>query len=299
MADANFWYESNGEQKGPVSAAQLKGLANSGELQPTDMIWKEGAPDWVTAGSVKGLFPEGVAAAAGATSAPPETAGPTFQARSSSQGMYGAAPDFRQATAAAKEASQEAVNAVKILITDPIGGIAKAYDSLGPGKALSVGIVFIVAFFIAELIAAILGSSGLPGASAGYGGGFTFKGYMRELLSSAAMVGTFLGMCVLLRTTCRSSAKFAADVFLIGVSLLPFTILTLILGLFAAILKPGFFYVLLNVDLVIFALAFTVFLMFSGLTKIYGATERVASLWVPLILLAGVDVSFLIAYLFS
>src|SRR4051794_22211267 len=143
MAEASFWYESNGEQKGPITAAQLKGLAVSGELRPTDMIWKEGAPDWMTAGSVKGLFPEGTPGLA-----PPPPASAPLQARSTSQGMYGPAPDLRQATAAAKQASQEAVGAVKILFTDPIGGIAEAYDSLGPKKALPVGIVFLVAFFL-------------------------------------------------------------------------------------------------------------------------------------------------------
>jgi uncharacterized membrane protein YjgN (DUF898 family) len=51
-----WYYLSGGKQLGPVSAAQLKELAAGGRLQPTDMIWKEGLPQWIAANSVKGLF---------------------------------------------------------------------------------------------------------------------------------------------------------------------------------------------------------------------------------------------------
>lgn len=55
---AEQWhYSSNGEQHGPVSAARLKELATSGELAPTDLVWKEGMADWKPAKSIKGLFP--------------------------------------------------------------------------------------------------------------------------------------------------------------------------------------------------------------------------------------------------
>ena len=41
-----WFYTKDGEQLGPVSSKQLSQLAASGELQPTDLVWKEGAPDW-------------------------------------------------------------------------------------------------------------------------------------------------------------------------------------------------------------------------------------------------------------
>src|SRR5437660_24082 len=58
-------YMSGGQQRGPVQAAQLKVMATSGQLQPTDMVWKEGLPQWIPASSVKGLF-DGVGVAAAA-----------------------------------------------------------------------------------------------------------------------------------------------------------------------------------------------------------------------------------------
>jgi hypothetical protein len=56
---ANEWhYTLNGQQAAtPVSAAQLKQLAVSGQLKPTDLVWQDGMFDWVPAGSIKGLFP--------------------------------------------------------------------------------------------------------------------------------------------------------------------------------------------------------------------------------------------------
>ena len=52
-----WYYSQNSEKRGPVSGAELKALAASGKLKPTDMIWKEGTAKWLPAQSVKGLFP--------------------------------------------------------------------------------------------------------------------------------------------------------------------------------------------------------------------------------------------------
>ena len=52
-----FFFTQNGRQCGPVSAAQLKKLANSGRLMPSDDVKKEGTDKWVNAGTIKGLFP--------------------------------------------------------------------------------------------------------------------------------------------------------------------------------------------------------------------------------------------------
>ena len=53
-----------GQQQGPVSSKQLKQMAATGQLQPTDLVWKEGMEQWVAASSIKGLF-------AATTSTPP------------------------------------------------------------------------------------------------------------------------------------------------------------------------------------------------------------------------------------
>jgi hypothetical protein len=53
------WFYMKGDLKrGPVDTATLRQLAASGELTPTDRIWREGLSGWVRASQAKGLFPE-------------------------------------------------------------------------------------------------------------------------------------------------------------------------------------------------------------------------------------------------
>ncbi len=55
---ATEWYFGhNGEQRGPVSGAELKRLAVSAGLSPTDLVWKEGMDKWALASRLKGFFP--------------------------------------------------------------------------------------------------------------------------------------------------------------------------------------------------------------------------------------------------
>jgi hypothetical protein len=57
MADV-WYYAQKGQQAGPVSSSQLQELAHSGKLLATDLVWKEGLPQWIQATSIKGLFPQ-------------------------------------------------------------------------------------------------------------------------------------------------------------------------------------------------------------------------------------------------
>ena len=50
---AEWHYSKDGQRHGPVSAAELKALAQDGKLTPTDMVWKEGKAAWQPAGSIK------------------------------------------------------------------------------------------------------------------------------------------------------------------------------------------------------------------------------------------------------
>jgi hypothetical protein len=53
------WYYARGDrQSGPVSGRELKRLAQSGELLPTDLIWKDGDSERRPAATAPGLFSE-------------------------------------------------------------------------------------------------------------------------------------------------------------------------------------------------------------------------------------------------
>ncbi len=51
-------YSRNREKYGPVSSAKLKELADTGQLQPDDLVWRHGMSEWALARKVKGLFSE-------------------------------------------------------------------------------------------------------------------------------------------------------------------------------------------------------------------------------------------------
>jgi hypothetical protein len=54
---SEWHYTQNGQPAAaPVSMAELKQLAASGRLKPTDMVWKDGMPNWTQAGSIPELF---------------------------------------------------------------------------------------------------------------------------------------------------------------------------------------------------------------------------------------------------
>jgi hypothetical protein len=80
---ANEWhYTLNGQPAAvPVGAAQLKQLAASGQLKPTDLVWQDGMLEWAPAGSVKGLFPTNKSAGDSAIVPPGTLLGKTAETR--------------------------------------------------------------------------------------------------------------------------------------------------------------------------------------------------------------------------
>jgi len=52
---AQWFYGRSGQQNGPVPTEQLRQLVASGQVQPTDLIWKEGMASWVPATELEQL----------------------------------------------------------------------------------------------------------------------------------------------------------------------------------------------------------------------------------------------------
>lgn len=63
MAEVQWYYARNNKQFGPVSAAELRQLAEAGRLSPDDLLWREGMDAWATAINLRGLFAEDAQAA--------------------------------------------------------------------------------------------------------------------------------------------------------------------------------------------------------------------------------------------
>lgn len=54
----HWHYARHGERHGPITAAQLKELATTGQLTPDDLVWREDMTEWRKASTFKGLFSE-------------------------------------------------------------------------------------------------------------------------------------------------------------------------------------------------------------------------------------------------
>lgn len=56
VEQAVWHYSANGSRRGPVTVTQLKSLIESGVVRANDLLWREGLPAWVEAGTVPELF---------------------------------------------------------------------------------------------------------------------------------------------------------------------------------------------------------------------------------------------------
>lgn len=54
---AVWYYTANGAQRGPVTAAQVRSLIETGQVRATDLLWREGMPAWIEAGTIPAFFP--------------------------------------------------------------------------------------------------------------------------------------------------------------------------------------------------------------------------------------------------
>ncbi len=82
MADVQWYYARNDQQFGPVSAAELKQLADAGRLAPDDLLWREGMDSWATAVNLSGLFVDEAPSQTPSDSQPRLPAGATASAGS-------------------------------------------------------------------------------------------------------------------------------------------------------------------------------------------------------------------------
>jgi uncharacterized RDD family membrane protein YckC len=94
VSEVNWYYAKDGVQLGPVPIGQLRDMARMGTLQPNDLVWTEGMPEWRPASAVQAVFatamapaPPGVMPYGGGAAAPgyfpgPGTGGLNYYSRS-------------------------------------------------------------------------------------------------------------------------------------------------------------------------------------------------------------------------
>jgi hypothetical protein len=55
--NADWFYSVGDTRQGPVTEDDIKRLVADGRLKPSDLVWRDGMPDWVEARTVPVLFP--------------------------------------------------------------------------------------------------------------------------------------------------------------------------------------------------------------------------------------------------
>ena len=56
MAGEQWYYVQAGQRLGPVSVETQRSLVSAGAVAGTDLVWRDGMPDWVTAGTIPALM---------------------------------------------------------------------------------------------------------------------------------------------------------------------------------------------------------------------------------------------------
>lgn len=87
MSD-QWFYAQSGQQKGPISGEALRQLIASGQLRPTDLVWREGMANWTALQAVPELAPPPPAPPAAPAQAP-QGYGQPFGYQPPQQGAYG------------------------------------------------------------------------------------------------------------------------------------------------------------------------------------------------------------------
>ena len=57
MNEQQWYFAQNGQQQGPVLESALRQMLATGQLSAGDVVWRQGLPQWVAAGSVPELMP--------------------------------------------------------------------------------------------------------------------------------------------------------------------------------------------------------------------------------------------------
>ena len=188
-------------------------------------------------------------------------------------GNTAAPPATAVAVDAARAASRDSLTAFKIFASNPVPGLPLAFSQLGATRSLGVGIVFGVSFSFCVLVSAyrVLPDYVLPPG---------FGGFLKLSMFAFIPFASLCAACQLVRALTRMKAQVEAPVFIAGASLLPCAVGVLAAGLLG----------LANIEVIaiisLCALSTTILMLFVGYTKILEVPERVATLAVPLMLVA-------------
>lgn len=180
-----------------------------------------------------------------------------------------------------KARSKDAWAGLKIFALSPVGGLPKSMALFDEHRALGAGLMFAVFYEVAVLLSLYLLGSRL-GALFGIGisfGDLTAGQIVKLIVVGFIPFATLVGASALVRVSLRGTGTFAGDVYTSGAAMLPLGIVMLAAALLGAA----------NVEvlavLLLFAMTYTVLILYSGCSRIACVPEAGAAPAVPIMLL--------------
>jgi len=172
-----------------------------------------------------------------------------------------------------KARTQDALNAIKIIATNPVGGLPAAFQSLEKRHAMEVGIAFGVTFELCAVVGLYLL---LPRWAGTPGLGDILKLLVLGLVPFAVAAGA---SALARRVFAAPGGSIESDVFIAGTAVLPFGVVFLLAGIVGA---ANFEVVAITA---VFSLSYTILILYTGCTRISGISEQRAAPAVPIIVL--------------
>ena len=173
-----------------------------------------------------------------------------------------------------KEASSDALSAVRRVAADPIAGLDSSFGMLGERRGRAAGIAFGIGFALTAAIASLIVASSLGSES---NAKLMLAVFIVGLVPFIAFAATSAGA----RKAFRTDGTTGADLFTAGVALQPFGLFLLL----AAVLGLSNYQAVLLLGL--FALTYSLCILFAGCTRLVKVPERFAPPVLAVMLLAA------------
>jgi hypothetical protein len=181
-----------------------------------------------------------------------------------------------------KEASSDALGAIRRVAVDPIAGLASSFAVLGEQRARSAGIAFGVGFALVAALASFVAASKLTT-------GGNFKLIVAVFISALVPFVAIAAVSAATRKVVRAAGTIGADLFVAGVALQPLGLLLIL----AAILGLDNYQAVAILGL--FAWTYMLCILFAGSTKLVGVPERFAPPAIAVMLLAAMWLTKIVA----
>jgi hypothetical protein len=196
-------------------------------------------------------------------------------------GAGAAIPLGQQLKSEVKARSLDAWQGLKLFAKSPVGGLPESFALFDDRRAIYVGIIFAIVYEIALMLGAFIFKSKATEMMGGLVsiGDLTATQMFKVLFLGLVPFVSLVGACALARAIFRGKGRFAGDVYTAGAVLLP----TGFLALAASLLGAA------NIEvisiLVLFALTYTILILYAGCSRIGSISEAGAAPAVPVILL--------------